>query len=179
MSAEVTINFDDAKIRRAIEEATVDALNAGAVVLEDVMRTNFGSEGGGTRKQAFRLKKDASGKFITNRHGKPKRFRSNAKVHLPAPPGAFPNVQTGRLKNSITTEKAEVGKPYALVGTNIWYGRLLEFGGIFKSSKGKHKGNSISIPARPWCLRSLNMARDRIMAAAQRRFATSLASKLR
>lgn len=176
MSAEVTIKFDEGKILRAIAEATADALNAGAVVLVDVMRSNFGSEGGGVaRKQHFKLKRAPGGGFALGRNGKARRVRSGRNVYFPSPKGAFPSVRTGRLRNSIAFEAAEMGKPYALVGTSVKYGRVLEFGGIGTSRSGTYT----SIPARPWCVRSMNQARDRIIAAAQRRFATSLASKFR
>lgn len=176
MSAEVTIKFDEGQIRRAIEEATADALNTGAVVLVDAMRSNFGSEGGGVaRKQYFKYKRAPGGGFVTNKHGRPIRQRSGRNVYFASPPGSFPGVRTGRLRNSIAIDPAAVGRPYALIGTNLKYGRVLEFGGIGRA----RDGSKFTIPARPWAVRSMNQAREQIIAAAQRRFTASLASKFR
>ena len=55
----------------------------------------------------------------------------------PSAPGQPPAVQTGRLRNSIVHQPATAGNLFARAGTNVPYGKYLEFG----TSK---------MAARPW-----------------------------
>jgi hypothetical protein len=46
----------------------------------------------------------------------------------PSKPGQPPAVQTGRLRNSVTHQAAQPATLLARAGTNVGYGKLLEFG---------------------------------------------------
>lgn len=182
MSAEVTIKFDDDRVRRAIAEASTEALNIAASVLQATIKRNFGSEGGGVLgKRLYHYKKlpanryhtDATGhvvKFYLDSHGRPVQIKNKPgkgrNVFYPAPPGKFPGVRLQTLRNSIQIEPATPTQDFALVGTPLKYGRWLEFG-------------TKKMAARPWIVRSMNESAPALRAAFAKTFSTSLASKLR
>ncbi len=67
--------------------------------------------------------------------------------HLAAGPGNAPNTDTGRLVSSINTEVVSDG---VLVGTNLQYGKHLEFG-------------TKKMDARPWLIPALTKKMDDII----------------
>lgn len=72
----------------------------------------------------------------------------------PSPPGEVPAVQTGHLRRSIAQEvERRLWNVAARIGTNVRYGRYLEFG-------------TPKMAPRPW----LRPAIDRFRAAALRKF---------
>lgn len=136
---------------KAFEERVARAAAAGiqraAEVVADQMRRNFGTEGGGVRTPKGVVN------VIPEKNKKPVRVRGRQR-YVPAPPGAFPGVRLGHLRRSIAVGAIVVtpNSVYQPVGTNVKYGRYLEFG----TSK---------MAARPWAMRSALMARDRAKAA--------------
>lgn len=109
----------------SIADEMVDAgVGAARVPLHRSMKEVMGSGGGGV------IGKTAKGRNI----------------YQAAPPGAPPGVRTGHLRRSI--QSTEVVNHSATVGTNLEYGKVMEYG----SKDGK-------IAARPWLHRSLNLAR--------------------
>lgn len=65
-------------------------------------------------------------------------YKRGSITHIASKPGAAPNTDTGRLVNSIFVDtKTERGKTIVTVGTNVKYGKMLEFG-------------TTNIAARPW-----------------------------
>jgi len=88
--------------------------------------------------------------------------------HTPSAPGTPPNVQTGRLRNSVGRSK---NRPVTrLVGTNIGskggtrigYGRLHEFGGTVNRVSKTGKPYTATYPARPWLRPALARQRARM-----------------
>ena len=71
-----------------------------------------------------------------SRSGRQYKVPGTQKIYTASSPGQPPAVATGRLRQSVSTEITEGGKVGA-VGTNIDYGRMLEFG-------------TKDIAARPW-----------------------------
>jgi len=67
--------------------------------------------------------------------GQMQRGFSRGARHTSSAPGTPPNVQTGRLRNSIAVQKS--GPLIRRVGTNLPYGRIQEFGGTI-TAKGKY-----------------------------------------
>lgn len=139
-------------VERMTREAAAAGLNAAAPVLADRMARNFGSEGGGV------VGADLSPLAGGPTHGR--RRRRGRDRYVSAPPGAFPGVRTGNLRNSIAYSRATPARLVAAAGTNLAraprsaggkapsardvdrYGLYLEFG----TSK---------MAARPWALRTL------------------------
>lgn len=62
-------------------------------------------------------------------------------------PGQYPMSDTGRLANSVEAKLPTASNMTAMVGTNVIYGRYLEFG-------------TSRMAARPWLLPSFNKAKD-------------------
>lgn len=72
-------------------------------------------------------------------------YQRGGVTHKASAAGQFPMSDTGRLASNVEFTVANKGRPVALVGTNIIYGKFLEFG----TSK---------MAARPWLLRSFKSA---------------------
>lgn len=124
-----------------------DGLTAGAEVLADEMARNFGSEGGGV-----------VGKTATGRN-----------VYKAAPPGKFPGIRTGNLRNSIAYQAATPAEMIAYAGCAPGqidrYGYWLEYG----TSK---------MAARPWAKRSLYKSLDRIVGAIRAKAKSSMVERV-
>lgn len=74
--------------------------------------------------------------------GAMKRGMSKGQRHTSSTPGTPPNVQTGRLRNSIAVQK--VGSLRRHVGTNVPYGKIQEFGGTITA-----RGGALAVPIGP------------------------------
>jgi len=126
------LNWTPENLTKPLNEAVAKGLTAGAALLSDTMARNMGSEGGGV-----------VGKTKTGRN-----------IYKASPPGRFPGIRTGNLRNSITYEAATASHLTSVAGTTVGkadkYGMFLEFG----TSK---------MAARPWALRSFNQNKTRIV----------------
>jgi hypothetical protein len=140
------------EVERLTREAAAAGLNAAAPVLADKMARNFGTEGGGVV--------GADQSPLTGGPTKGRKRKRGRARYTAAPPGAFPGVRTGNLRNSIAFSRATPARLVAAAGTNLArapravggkplsardvdrYGLYLEFG----TSK---------MAARPWALRTL------------------------
>lgn len=120
-------------------------LAAAAMVMADVARRNFGTEGGGVMGAA---RSPLAG---GPRFGRTP-FSGRAR-YIGAPPGAFPGVRTSTLRRSVNWASPEaLGTPlHAAFGTAIVYGRYLEFG-------------TRRMAARPWIVRSALQAKAQAQA---------------
>jgi HK97 gp10 family phage protein len=67
-------------------------------------------------------------------------YKRRSIVHRASAPGEYPKTDTGRLVSSISVEK---GEGFALVGSNLEYAPLLEYG-------------TPKMDARPWLKRTYN-----------------------
>ena len=190
--SEVTLKFDDQQILRAIKESQAEALNKAAVYLVGKMKQNMGSEGGGVlRKQKWAYKtkqfvsRDSRGNFIVTKvrlvaRGKQRSVggaqikRTSRNVYFASPPGSFPGVRTGLLRNSIDFEAATAESLYALVGTGQKNGRWQEFGTMHKNQHGA----LVRMPARPWCKRTLNEQAKNLAKVFQDQMGYALARRL-
>ena len=74
-------------------------------------------------------------------------YKRGTVTHRASAAGEYPMSDTGRLASNVEFTVASKAKPQAEVGTNIMYGRWLEFG----TSK---------MAARPWLLRSFLKAAE-------------------
>lgn len=83
--------------------------------------------------------------FWTDANGKLRRGRERAKPHRASAEGQYPMNDTGRLATSIAVENPAIGRMRGAVGTDVMYGRYLEFG-------------TSRMRARPWLLRSFKTA---------------------
>ncbi len=72
-----------------------------------------------------------------------------AKINVSQSPPSHPQVQTGRLRSSITHE---VGEGEVVIGTNVVYGKYLEFG----TSK---------MPNYPWLFPAVELKKPEIIEA--------------
>lgn len=72
-----------------------------------------------------------------------KKFKRGGKTGQRSAPGEFPKTDRGRLVASIKTESSAGGLIFR-VGTNLRYGRFLEFG-------------TLKMAARPWLARTLRL----------------------
>jgi len=77
-----------------------------------------------------------------------------AKINVSKTGTEHPQVQTGRLRSSITHETDELS---ATIGTNVEYGKFLEFG----TSK---------MPPYPWLFPAVEMQRDKIIETLKGKF---------
>lgn len=84
-------------------------------------------------------------------------------------------VKTGNLKRSIHIEIEEKHKDHAVavVGTDVVYGPIQEFGGVVKNAFGI-EGRTVTIPPHPY----MRPAWDENIEAAKREVADSLAAQL-
>ena len=81
-------------------------------------------------------------------------------------------VDTGNLKRSIHIEIEEKRKNYAMgvVGTDVVYAAIQEFGGIVKNAFGRGEQYTVTIPAHPY----MRPAWDENIAAAKREVGDAL-----
>lgn len=165
MSAEVNITFDEAKVERAVRKAAADAINLAAIDLSGKLRTTFG--GGTVGKLLYRLGLNKLGVMV--------RKRTTKNKYGASPVGTPPGVRSGRLRNSITVAKATVSNLFAVIGTNISYGKFHEFGYVGKARNGK----LFHVPARPWAVPTLNRNKETLMKIMAEEFQSSLASAMR
>jgi hypothetical protein len=162
-----------------MRDVLVPAVNAGldqaSIVLQTQMMRGMGSEGGGVlRKAGKKRQADGSfkrtGKVVGTVGGRQVRSRKTGElrtvggkqliqgrgrnIYYSAPPGAYPGVRTGTLRRSMSYgrswDSATPGLMYMRVGTNVFYGRLLE------------KGTGEMRP-RPWANKSVALAGDAMM----------------
>jgi phage gpG-like protein len=87
-------------------------------------------------------------------------YKRGSKTHIASAEGEAPAVDTGRLVNSVAALKSVYGDGW-LVGTNLAYGRHLEFG-------TKNMG------ARPWLIPALERNRKKIYSEIQKAMRASL-----
>lgn len=95
--------------------------------------------------------------------GQINRMGGRAKYYA-APAGAFPGVRTGRLRRSMEAVRVKRGQWRA--GTNLDYGRYLESG-------------TRRMRARPWAVRSAELAEKKAVRAMRRTFRRELRNRLR
>ncbi len=141
----VTITWTADQWRAAAVPAINKGLTAAAAVMADTAARNFGTEGGGV---AGASASPLTGGPTSGRT----RVRGSAR-YFSSPPGAFPGVRTGMLRNSVAFASPDsLGTPlHAAYGTAVKYGRMLEFG-------------TSRMPARPWIVRSAFQARPKAQA---------------
>jgi hypothetical protein len=133
MSDEVVWNGDE--YLAGVEACLKAGITWGAAVLQQQMKYNFGSQGGGVIGVS----------------------RTGRNIYEAAPEGAFPGIRSARLWRSISIQWLEprgggTNRMTARVGTNVLYGRYLEEG-------------TRRMPARPWAWRSYKMSLSRIRRA--------------
>lgn len=113
------------------------------------------------RKRKGRVRATRFGQLIFKaRKGKAGGYRSIRQQTRRSAPGEAPAVQTGRLIGSVTHKPgpgATINKMTEMVGTNVQYGRYLEYGYATFSAKRF----AVLLP-RPWLHRALNESRTRI-----------------
>ena len=138
MTAKVTWNPE--KFQARLVAAANAGLTAAAAHIAGEAKRNMGSEGGGVLGRGGRVIRNFQGRKIGQR---PKLTRTGRQRYVSAPPGAFPGVRLGNLRRSLThVTPEELGTPLrAAYGTNVDYGRHLEFG-------------TRKMAARPWAMRS-------------------------
>lgn len=147
MTARVEWHGDE-WMRTDLVPAVELGLQRAGIVLQGEMIRRMGSEGGGVKR----------------------RTKKGRNVYRAAPPGAFPGVRTGLLRRSITSRLSgdldgrAVRIRAARVGTNVFYGRLLE------------RGTS-RMAARPWAMKSVGLARDKLNREFTRVVSQSLAAR--
>ena len=73
-------------------------------------------------------------------------YRRGNVSHQASAPGQYPATDTGRLASSVQFELPSPGSMTAVVGTNIMYGPMLEFG-------------TSRMAARPWLMPSFTQAK--------------------
>jgi phage gpG-like protein len=76
-------------------------------------------------------------------------YKRKGREHQASAPGEAPAIDTGTLVNSIQVQ--ETGELSAVVGTNMEYGAILEFGGV-------------RMAPRPWLAPAFESVRDRFQA---------------
>ena len=83
-----------------------------------------------------------------------------AKINVDKSPPYHPQVQTGRLRSSITHERAKLegSRVVGRVGTNVDYGYSLEFG-------VKLESGMVRMPAYPWLFPALEETKDEVREA--------------
>jgi phage gpG-like protein len=165
MGAEVEFSWDDSLISR-IDSSISKGMNDSAIYLQGKMKEVFTNSAGGGSKLSnvvgitgfsYRRHKEY-GNFITKGkggragEGTRKRFKSKKNKYASSLLGESPSVRTGRLRNSIGIVRGTADNPTAYVGTNLAYGRWLEYGWLNKN----RDGSTSHVAARPWCLRALN-----------------------
>jgi len=172
--ANVTLNLGNLdQTDKIVRDALAAGLNAGIVYLQGAMRTNMGTSGGGPSGQlAYRYKKKADGSFVMNKAGtRRKRFKSSKATYTSSTEGGFPGIRTGRLRQSIGVVSARPNTLLAVAGTNLEYGRHLEYG--TKTKDGKKL-----MAARPWALRSLEQSAEYMIDLCKKTAARVIIEKL-
>lgn len=201
MSVEFTDNSD--AWAKAIVESCNDGLTAAAGFAADAIRGNLGSEGGraiaisntikGSKRRRYR--KLADGESVGKREGR--------RVWEAAPPGKFPGVRTGAMRNSIQSTKsvnlvAYVGSTmsgkdnYPLFLETGWERRKpltpkqlkmlhalrreMNDAGIATINHGGAKGGTIH--ARPWLRRTIREQGPRIAKQFEITASESLAARM-
>ena len=91
------------------------------------------------------------------------KFKRGGKTGQRSAPGEFPKTDTGRLVASIKTESSAGGLIFR-VGTNLRYGRHLEFG-------------TLKMAARPWLARTLRLNTKKISANIARELKITLSRR--
>jgi hypothetical protein len=135
---------------KIVKEGIAKGLNDGVIVLQKEMKQNMGTGADDQRGivSAVRIyKKTYSAK------GRAKRTKTRKNIYRAAAPGEFPGVRTGRLRQSINVAKATPADLSAAAGTNVKYGRWLEYGTYDADGKQLMK-------PRPWAMRSLMLAKN-------------------
>lgn len=88
--------------------------------------------------------------FWTDAQGRVRPGRDRV-PHTASAPGQYPASDTGRLANNVDFQLPQPGRMQGIVGTNIVYGRYLEFG-------------TSRMAARPWLLPSFEKAKGGVEA---------------
>lgn len=134
---EVTLTWNP-NLDAIVDNAIAFGLNNAGVHLQAAIKRNFGTQGEyGARKLV---------NYATGKRGG-KRGRN---VYRAAPPGAFPGIRTGRLRQSIGIDRATRTRLVVAIGTNLLYGRHLEYG-------------TRNMPARPWLRRTFAEERNKMI----------------
>lgn len=170
---EVTITWNPS-IAEIVDDAVISGLNLAGAHLQGKMRDNFGRAAVGYQLNNVIGK---MGRRIKTKDGSWKRLKSGAYAigkrdrnkYASSAPGDFPGVRTGRLRNSIAMIRARRGAMVVTVGTNVKYGRYLEYGWMVKGH---------AQPARPWCRRTFNEERAKMLAILQAEAGKQITKKL-
>lgn len=110
------------------EQVTIDTMNLIAVLTQGIAKKGI-SRG------------PKSGKVYRRGPG-----RNLSATHQASAPGQYPASDTGQLAKFVLVDKATPGNMTAIVGTNVQYGPMLEFG-------------TSRMAARPWLLPSFTQAK--------------------
>jgi len=133
----VTLTWNP-NIGEIVDSAVAFGLNNAGIHLQAAIKSNFGTQGEyGARRLV---------NYVTGKRGG-KRGRN---IYRSAPPGAFPGVRTGLLRRSIGVVKATRGNLAVYIGTNVKYGRHLEYG-------------TRKMAARPWLRRTFAEERAKMI----------------
>lgn len=127
------------------------ALAHAAIVLENQMKRGMGTGAEDTRGRVVgkaTKRKNADGVFVKNWPGR------GRNIYRAAAPGEYPGVRTGLLRRSINFGRSSDSQAPGLhkfrVGTRVKYGRWLE------------TGTTRGMEARPWAMKSVRLAQDRM-----------------
>jgi hypothetical protein len=109
--ANFRLEWNGPGIERLARESAAAGLNAAAAVLADAMVRNFGKSGGGVVGASA---SPLAGGPTSGR----KKVKGRAK-YISSPPGGFPAVRTGNLRNSMAFKRATAVSLVAAAGTNL------------------------------------------------------------
>ena len=125
-------------IAAIVDSAVAFGLNNAGIHLQAAIKKNFGTAGAyGSRRLV---------NYVTGKRGGPR----GRNIYRSAPPGEFPGIRTGLLKRSIRVTKATKSSLAVYVGTDVQYGRHLEYG-------------TRNMPARPWLRRTFAEERNKMI----------------
>lgn len=150
---EVTLTWNP-NIGAIVDEAIAFGLNRAGIHLQGKARQNFGTAGEyGNRRMV---------NYVTGKVGGKKRGRN---IYRSAPPGEFPGIRTGRLRQSVGIVRATKQNLVVTVGTNLKYGRYLEYG-------------TRKMAARPWLRRTFAEERTKMIDILRKDAAAVITAKL-
>lgn len=152
---EVTVSWNP-NIGAIVDSAIAFGLNNAGMHLQAKMKTNFGTTPGprGSVRTGleYRYRWNPKTNGWKRSDGKTRRRHGLRKARYPVSvPGGFPGIQTGRLRQSIGIIRATRSNLVVTVGTDLKYGRHLEYG-------------TRKMAARPWCRRTFNEERAKMVA---------------